>query len=159
MSGGLEAGKKRGQVLNQRGKQEAEGSERDLGGYKDPDPKLSCLFLVRVPGGPGLQDLHVACVEGGMLKTQLLAQDSVSQSGAQRWAVGCGEEPLKRTQPKEPSGEQVCLWWGYIHTTTAAQVLLVGNALAFLDASSVQFSHSVTSDSLQHTDCNTPVRY
>ena len=96
---------------------------------------------MRVPGGPELQHLHMAHLEGGMLKTQLLAQDSVAQSGAQRWEV-------RRTKPKEPSGEQVCLWWGYIHTTTAAQGLLVGNTLAFLDASSVQFSRSVTSETL-----------
>ena len=98
-SGGLEAGKKRGQVLNQRGKQEAEGSEGDMGGYKDPAPKLSCLFLVRVPGGPGLQDLHVACVEGGMLKTQLLAQDRGS-------AMGCG---LWRGAPEKDTA-QGTLW-------------------------------------------------
>ena len=46
----------------------------------------------------------------------------------------------EKDKARESSGEKVCLWWGYIHTATAAQGLLVGNTLAFLDASSVQFS-------------------
>ena len=55
---------------------------------------------------------------------------------------------LWRGAPKKDEAQgtlwgAVCLWWGYIHTATAAQGLLVGNTLAFLDASSVQFSRSV----------------
>ena len=50
---------------------------------------------------------------------------------------------LWRGAPKKDEAQgtlwgAVCLWWGYIHTATAAQGLLVGNTLAFLDASSVQ---------------------
>ena len=61
------------------GQTEGQGFRRRFEGYKDPASKLSCLFLVRVPEGPELQHLHMAYLEGEMLKTQLLAQDSVAQ--------------------------------------------------------------------------------
>ena len=43
----------------------------------------------------------------GFGRTGLLAQGDVAQSGAQGWETGCGEEPLRRTQPRDGTGEQV----------------------------------------------------
>lgn len=110
------------------------GSRKRLWGLQRSCSELSCLFLMRVPGGPGWHDLHMAGVEAGMLKDQASCPGGVAQSGALWWDMGCVEEPLKRTQPGRPAGQQVCLWWGYTHTLPAAQGLLVGNILAFLDA-------------------------
>lgn len=110
------------------------GSRKRLWGLQRPCSELSCLFLMRVPGGRGWHDLRMAGVEAGMLKDQAPCPGGVARSGALWWGMGCVEEPLKRTQPGRPTGQQVCLWWGCTHTLPAAQGLLVGNILAFLDA-------------------------
>ena len=46
------------------------GSRKRLWRLQRSYSELSCLFLTRVPGGPGWHDLRMAGVEAGMLKDQ-----------------------------------------------------------------------------------------
>lgn len=119
MTGGVQGHGGWQRVAGSESEGQTEGPGKETLGVTRSCSKLSCLFLMRVPG-PGWHDLRMAGVETGMLKDQA----PCSWCGPVRGTVmgyGLWKGASYRTQPGRPLGSKSASWRMHTHALPAAQ--------------------------------------
>lgn len=114
---------------------QTEGQEGASGRYKDPAQVVSLFVPHESPGGQDGMIRISGGVETGMLKDQAPCPVGVAQSRGTVMGYGLWKGASARTNLGDPLGSKSASGGDAHHTPfPAAQGLLVGSTLAFLDA-------------------------